>query len=141
MQKPEKIKYWSLSSATVLQIFHSTPNGLTIEEAELRLKKYGGNSIRKQNKTSQLIQFMNQFKSPIIIILIIATGISGMTGDWVDCIIISLIILASTVLSFFQEYSASNAVEELRTKVQVKSDVLRDGKTLRFLRKSWLQVI
>ncbi|MEQ8198340.1 MAG: magnesium-translocating P-type ATPase [Clostridiaceae bacterium] len=128
MKKKDSVKYWSMPLDAVLQHFHSTINGLTSEDAELRLKEYGENSIKEQKKISQLMLFINQFKNPIIIILIIATVISAATGEWIDATIILLILFASAILSFLQEYSASNAVEELRAKVQVKSVVLRDEK-------------
>lgn len=124
------LKYWSLPSTTVLEHFHSDINGLTSEDATLRLKENGENSIRKQKKSSQLIMFLNQFKNPIVIILIIATLISAGTGEWIDASIILLIVLASSVLSFIQEYSASNALEELRAKVQIKTLVMRSGKVI-----------
>jgi P-type Mg2+ transporter len=130
MQKQDDIKYWSLTLDAVLQLFHSKEEGLTSEDAASRLKKNGENTIQEQKKNSQLVLFLNQFKNPIIIILIIATAISAATGEWIDASIILLIILASAVLSFFQEYSASNAIEELRLKVQIKSVVLRDGKSV-----------
>jgi len=124
------IKYWSLSTGEVLKQFHSDINGLTTQDAALRLKENGENSIKKQKKASQLIMFLNQFKNPIVIILIIATLISAVTGEWIDASIIFLIVLASSLLSFFQEYSASNALEELREKIQIKTLVIRSGKTL-----------
>ncbi len=72
--------------------------------------------------------FLNQFKSPIVIILIFATVFSAFLKDWVDAIIILLIVLGSALLSFSQEYNANNAAEKLRAQVSLKSDVLRDGK-------------
>jgi len=130
MQKQDITKYWSLPPSVALQYFDSITTGLTSEEATLRLKKYGENSIKEQKKASQFMLFINQFKNPIIIILIIATVISALTGEWIDATIILTIIFASAMLSFLQEYSASNAIEELRAKVQVKSIVLRDGKSI-----------
>ncbi|MGB4587655.1 MAG: magnesium-translocating P-type ATPase [Clostridiaceae bacterium] len=124
------IKYWSLSADEALKQFKSDNIGLPSKDAALRLKENGENSIKKQKKTSQVIMFLNQFKNPIVIILIIATIISAVTGEWIDATIIFLIVLASSTLSFFQEYSASNALEELREKVQIKTLVMRDGKTI-----------
>lgn len=124
------IKYWSLPTDEVLKQFRSDIKGLSSEDAALRLKENGENSIKKQKKASQLIMFLNQFKNPIVIILIIATLISAVTGEWIDASIIFLIVLASSMLSFFQEYSASNALEELREKVQIKTLVLRSGKII-----------
>ena len=128
MQIPEDHRYWSLPSITVLQDFHAVSTGLTAEEAALRLNEFGENSIKAQKKTAPLLLFLSQFKNPIILILIIATAISAMTGDWFDSIIILAIVLGSAILSFVQEYSASNAVEELRSQVQIKTTVLRKGK-------------
>lgn len=131
MQKTDEIKYWSLPFTAVLQYFHSNPKGLTTEEAASRLKVYGENSIKAQKKTTPLLLFFNQFKNPIILILILATAISIATGDLLDSLIILAIVLGSGVLSFLQEYSASNAIEKLRSKIQIKSSVIRNGKLLR----------
>ena len=113
------IKYWSIPADEALKQFTSDINGLKSEDAALRLKENGENSIKKQKKTSQIIMLLNQFKNPIVIILIIATLISASTGEWIDASIIFLIVLASSLLSFFQEYSASNALDELREKIQI----------------------
>jgi Mg2+-importing ATPase len=121
------VKYWSIPVDEALKEFHSDINGLTTEDAALRLKENGENSIKKHKKASQLIMFLHQFKNPIVIILIIATLISAGTGEWIDAAIILLIVLSSSVLSFIQEYSASNALEELREKVQIKTLVMRSG--------------
>ena len=120
------IKYWSISSNKVLEYFNSSKNGLSSKEAELRLVKYGENSIKRKKKSSASILFLSQFKNPIVIILIFATSISAATGEWIDALIIFIIVLGSSILSFFQEYSASNAIEQLREKVQTKVTVLRD---------------
>lgn len=128
MQEPGKVKYWSAPSAAVLHNLRSTPAGLTAEEAAARLKEYGENTIKEQKKSTPLLLFLSQFKNPIILILLIATGISAATGDWHDSLIILAIILGSSILSYLQEYSAGNAVKELRSKIQIKSAVLRNGK-------------
>lgn len=129
MINPEESKYWSLSASKVLESFNATPAGLAGGEADSRLNQYGENAIRSRKKTAPLMQFLNQFKNPIIIILVIATLISAFTGDWLDSLIIFAILLASAILSFLQEYSAGNAIEELRSKVHIMSTVLRDGKS------------
>ena len=124
----ESFKYWSMSAEDVMKNLNSMPAGLTSKEAALRLKKHGENVIKKKKQDTQLILFLNQFRNPIIIILIVATAISGVTGELTDALIIATIILASAVLSFIQEYSAGNAIEELGAKVQARALVLRDGK-------------
>jgi len=130
MVRFEKINYWSKPAESVLAHFETSLEGLSANDAALRLREYGENMISAKKKTSQWMLFLNQFKNPIVIILLIATIISSVTGEWIDAIIILLIVLASSVLSFFQEYNASNAIEELRAKVQAQSIVLRDGHTI-----------
>lgn len=129
MEDKKDIKYWAMNPDKVLEYFKLTKDGLTSKEAEQSLKEYGQNTIEQKKKATGLMLFLGQFKNPIIIILIIATSISAVTGEWIDASIILAIILGSAILSFFQEYSASNAIEQLRAKVQAKTIVLRDGKT------------
>ncbi len=129
MMKNEKQgKYWSMTKEEVMISFNYSEDGLTSKDAGKSLQEYGQNTIMRKKKTSGLSLFLSQFKNPIIIILIIATSISASTGEWIDALIILAIVFGSTILSFFQEYSASNALEQLRAKVQVKTLVLRDGK-------------
>ena len=99
----ESFKYWSMTSEEVLEYMKSDRQGLSQEESEERIKKYGENVIRKKKQVTQFMLFANQFRNPIVVILIIATLISGITGDWTDAFIIFLIVLASAVLSFTQE--------------------------------------
>ena len=71
---------------------------------------------------------LSQFKSPLVLILIFAAIVSGIVGEWIDASIVLAIVLGSTILGFVQEYTASNAVEKLRSQVTIKSSVLRGGK-------------
>jgi Mg2+-importing ATPase len=128
MQNVSDIKYWSLSSEEALASLESSKSGLAETESTGRLKLFGENSIKSKSKTAPLLLLLNQFKNPIMIILIVATVISGLTGDLTDSLIIMAIVLASVALSFYQEYSANNVVEELRSRIQLQSSVLREGK-------------
>lgn len=120
-------KYWSIPCEKVMQNLQSSSTGLSDQEAKIRLKEYGENTIKKQKKATKLMLFLKQLKSPIMLILIFGTIVSAITGDLTDASIIIAIILGSSLLSFSQEYRASNAIEELRAKVQIKSIVLRSG--------------
>jgi len=130
MVKRENISYWSMSPEKVLEYLDSNQGGLSAQEAAARLEEYGQNTIRSKKSSSPLMLFFKQFTNPIIMILITATLISAATGSFVDSMIILAIVLASALLSFLQEYSASNAVKELQAKVQVRSMVLRNGETI-----------
>jgi P-type Mg2+ transporter len=120
-------QYWSKPSADLLASLHSTADGLSAEEAGRRLAQFGANVLQARKKTTAWGVFLNQFKSPIILILVFATVVSALLKDWVDAIIILAIVLGSALLSFFQEYNASTAAEKLRAQVTVKATVLRDG--------------
>ncbi|TAD93863.1 MAG: magnesium-translocating P-type ATPase, partial [Oscillatoriales cyanobacterium] len=94
-----------------------------------RLSQYGANSLKQIHKSSAFMMLLNQFKSPIILILILAAVLSIFLKDAADAIIIIAIVLISGLLGFWQERGASNAVEKLLALVQVKATVLRDGQS------------
>ncbi|XZN92211.1 MAG: magnesium-translocating P-type ATPase [Microcoleus sp.] len=121
--------FWSLSTDTVLQQTHSTAAGLSHADAKQRLSQYGANSLKQIHKSSAFMMLLNQFKSPIILILILAAVLSIFLKDAADAIIIIAIVLISGLLGFWQERGASNAVEKLLALVQVKATVLRDGQS------------
>ena len=119
--------YWSLSTEQLLSELHASIEGLKSADAFQRLKQYGPNTIKAQQQTTALTLLLSQFKSPLVIILIVAAVISGVVGEWIDASIVIAIVLGSTILGFVQEYTASSAVEKLRSQVTIKSNVLRDG--------------
>ena len=119
--------YWSLPAEQLLATLKSSPDGLISSEAQRRLEEVGPNLLQVQEKSTLWRIFLNQFINPIILILLFATGVSTILKDWVDALIILLIVLGSAVLSTIQEYSASNAAEKLRAQVALKTNALRDG--------------
>ncbi|WP_215114690.1 cation-transporting P-type ATPase [Exiguobacterium sp. s70] len=118
--------FWTRPPEELLQTLNSTPQGLTSDEVKRRQQTIGLNVLAQEKRLTKLTLLLEQFKSPIILILIGATLISALTGDYVDASIILTIILASALLSFFQEFHANRAIEELREKVNVHVDVWRD---------------
>jgi Mg2+-importing ATPase len=121
--------YWSLAPEQLLSALHASRNGLQLADAEQRLKQYGLNTIRAQQQATALRLLLSQFKSPLVLILIFAAIVSGIVGEWVDASIVLAIVLGSTILGFVQEYTASNAVEKLRSQVTIKSSLLRGGQS------------
>jgi P-type Mg2+ transporter len=126
---PQHPSFWSLPADRVLQELHSSANGLSDREAQQRLVKYGANSLKQQRKSSAIGLLINQFKSPIVLILIFAAGLSIFLNDRTDAIIILEIVIISGLLGFWQERGASDAVEKLLALVQVKATVLRAGQS------------
>ncbi len=108
----------------------SLQQGLAAAEASRRLAATGLNQIGAKARTTSVGLFLRQFKSPIVLILLAATLVSAVLGDWIDALIIFLIVMGSTLLSFIQENSASNAAEKLRAQVSVKTRVVRGGEVV-----------
>jgi P-type Mg2+ transporter len=122
--------FWSISVAEMLQKLQTTKEGLTSVEAGQRLARYGANRLKPRKRSDVLTLLLAQFKSPIILILFFATGLSFFLRDPVDAFIILSIVLVSGLLGFWQERGASNAVEKLLAIVQIKAAVLRDGASI-----------
>lgn len=122
--------FWALLASEIMQSVNSDALGLTGEEAKKRLAAYGANSIRQKKRKSGFGLLFSQFKSPIIIILLCAIALSFFLNDTADAIIILVIVMVSSLLGFWQEYSASSAVEKLLALVQIKTEVLRGGKSV-----------
>jgi len=122
--------YWSLSMEDAFSLEDSSSSGLKSEDAAQRLDQHGLNSLVSKDKVSPIVAFINQFKNPIVLILIFATIVSLFVQEWVDAVIILVIVLGSTLLSFYQENKASNALEKLKAQVSIKTSVLRDGQKI-----------
>ncbi len=120
--------YWNRPVEALFTTLSSTSSGLTEKAAADRLNKTGPNTLNLRKKDTPFLLFLNQFKSPIVLILLAATVISAFVHDWTDAAIILAIVLGSALLSFTQEFNASNAARQLRLQVSLKARVLREGK-------------
>lgn len=119
--------FWSIPVKEILKKLETTKEGLTESEAQKRLGLSGSDLLKLKKRSDVLTLLLSQFKSPIILILLFATGLSFFLHDPVDALIILIIVLVSGLLGFWQEHSASNAIKKLLSIVQIKSVVLRDG--------------
>jgi Mg2+-importing ATPase len=121
-------RFWSESESTLLASLKTDQKtGLASKEAERRLSDYGPNSLKAKKGTGPLSLLLRQFKSPLIIILLIAAIISAFVGDATDAAIIVTIVIISGLLGFWQERRATDAVSRLLAIVQTKASVVRDG--------------
>lgn len=119
--------YWSQPSSTLFSQLDTTPQGLTTPQARNRLDA-ASLELLKSNKTRKaLFAFLKQFQNPLILILIFSVSISAFLGEWIDAVVVLFVIVASTLLPFIQERRATDAVEKLLARVQIKSTVMRDG--------------
>jgi Mg2+-importing ATPase len=119
--------FWSLPADQLLQQSETTPEGLKEAEARQRLQRYGPNLLKPARRSDALTLFFGQFKSPIILILIFAAGLSFVLQDSVDALIILGIVLVSGLLGYWQERGAADAIKKLLAVVQIKATVWRDG--------------
>ena len=119
--------FWNVPATAMLHQLESSSQGLTTPEARRRLSQYGSNLLTSKKRSDTLTLLLSQFKSPIILILLFATGLSFFLHDHVNAIIILVIVLGSGLLGFWQERGAANAVEKLLAIVQIKATALRDG--------------
>jgi Ca2+-transporting ATPase len=127
------MKFYQTSIKEVVDYFQSKTNeGLTQQEANKRLVRDGYNEFEKSKKKSFLEKFIAQFKSFMIIVLIVAAIISGVTGvlngeGITDAIIILSIIIVNALIGVFQESKAEKSLEALQKMSAHNCKVVRDG--------------
>ncbi len=116
------------SSLQVLRVMGvDKDNGLTEKEARARLEKFGPNELPRKKSAGWFIILLRQFASPFMYILIFAAIVSIAFADWVDAGVIAAAIIVNSIVGFIQEYKASEALEKLRSMVQPKVHVRRQG--------------
>ena len=105
----------------------TSPQGLTSDKATELLEVYGRNELAREHKHSALKEFLTHFKSPLVIILLIAGIITGLLGEITNTVIILTIIFVSVILDYYQESKAEKAAQLLKQKVTTTAMVLRDN--------------
>ena len=116
------------------QLNVTAQSGLTDSEAKNRLDKYGSNELKSAEKESLFMRFLDQMKDPMIIVLLIAAVLSFVSSgftDWVDSVIILLIVIVNAVISISQEDNAEKALEALRKMSAPLAKVIRNGSLTR----------
>ncbi|WP_295340615.1 cation-translocating P-type ATPase [uncultured Subdoligranulum sp.] len=117
----------------LLRQLDTSENGLTAEQAAERLQKYGPNALRAAPKPTLVQRFLGQLKDPMLLILLAAAAVSGVTNylageDFAEAAIILIVVLLNAVLGVFQESKAEEAIEALQTMTAATCKVLRDGR-------------
>jgi len=124
---PTQQKFWQRPLVDLENELGSGTDGLSSAEATARRARYGLNILELRQRLSLPLKFLSRFRNPLVLILLLAAVISGITGDPTACIIISTIVLTSAVLDTVQEFRAEEAAEHLKNSVALKEQVLRDG--------------
>ena len=117
----------SLPTNELLSRLNTSSTGLSSQEAEKRLEIYGRNEFARKKKRAAIVNFLSRFKSPLVIILMIAGAISAALGSYPSVIVIYTMVFLSVSLAYYQENNASKAAELLREKVATLATVLRDN--------------
>jgi len=110
-----------------LQSLGASIDGLSSLEAAQRLRRFGPNLLKSNGGTHPLAILANQFRSPLVLILLAAAALTFALGEAQNATIIAAIVLGSSGLGFYQEYRASSAVEALRARLAITARALRDG--------------
>ena len=131
-EKPEgsqPTKDWhNLSGEGVIKILESdAEKGLNAKEVETRQQRFGKNKLPEERPLSRLRIFFEQFRSPLIYILVIAGIITLILKDYTDAVVIFGAVFLNTIVGFFQENKASKALRELRKIIKYEAKVLRGG--------------
>ena len=122
-----------LSSPSIEEIFaelQSSANGLSNTEASQRLEKIKSASETESRTVRELKLFVRQFTSPLVLLLFVAVVLSGILGEISDMLIILFILLATGLLSFFQELNAGRATEKLQQMIRSVATVMREGQSM-----------
>ncbi len=133
--------YYKAKLKEVYAELQSSEKGLTTEEVQKRLEKYGPNELQQKKKDSPFKIFISQFQDPLVLVLIAAALISLGIGyfehvqhgaplieSFVEAGVIGVILIVNAVLGFVQEYNAEKAIEALKRMASLKAVVLRDGR-------------
>jgi Ca2+-transporting ATPase len=121
-----------LATCDALRLTNSTlENGLSSEEAASRLQRYGENRIEVRSGTPAWIRLLRQFTAPLVLVLIAAAIVTGFLKEWVDAVVILVVVVVNAFVGFFQESKAENALEALMKMVVGEALVRRDGRKMK----------
>ncbi len=122
------IQWHNLSWEKVLKKLGSdSKEGLSGKEIKLRQRKFGRNFLPGEKPLSKLGIFLEQFKSPLIYVLAIAGIIVLFFREFTDAIVIFGAVFLNTIVGYFQESKATNALRKLKKLVKIKAQVIREG--------------
>ncbi|MBD3282131.1 MAG: HAD-IC family P-type ATPase [Candidatus Portnoybacteria bacterium] len=123
-----KQNWHNLTASEVLKKTNTTKKGLTQEEAQKRLRKFGLNALPEEKPLSKAKIFLEQFKSPLIYILVIAGFVTLALQDWTDSVVIFAAVFLNAFIGYFQENKTSQILSKLKKAVRDKAIVIRNGK-------------
>jgi Mg2+-importing ATPase len=127
MNPPSTDHFWDTPLHELMSQLEATPSGLTSPQAQDRLRSFGPNQVAPAKPFRAVIEFLRFFANPLVLTLLVASGVSYATGGHVEATIIVAIVFLSVILNFYQVFQAQRAVEDLRQQVALTTTVMRDG--------------
>ena len=121
------VQWHSLGLEDVLGKLKTPEHGLTSAEATRRLEQYGPNELKEKPRPTFFQLVLEQFNNFIVILLIVASVVSALLGDWIEAGVIMLIVLLNAILGVIQESRAEESLAALKKMSAPESQVLRDG--------------
>ncbi len=118
-------QWHTLNTDETISALEAHQEGLTVAEAEKRLEEYGLNELEGDRKISKLDILLSQVKNPLVYVLVAAGIISLIAGKNTDAIVIGAVIIFNTLIGFFQEYRAEEALEALKSQAAPEAEVIR----------------
>src|SRR3954453_9246139 len=119
--------FYQRSIDEVLKVVDSTNNGLTQEQVTSRLERDGYNEIKDKEKVPTWKLFLETFKDPMVIVLLIAAAVQVILGEVVESLIILLVIILNAVISVVQTKKAEGSLEALKNMSAPSAKVIRNG--------------
>ncbi|MBM5805959.1 MAG: cation-transporting P-type ATPase [Candidatus Verstraetearchaeota archaeon] len=124
MSVPERAH--ALTVEETVEVLKTSCEGLKMEEAARRLESYGRNLLEEEETPKYRI-FLRQFKNILIYVLIVAAGITVFVGEWKEFLVITALVLANSVIGFWQELKAESSIKALKKLTESRVKVLREG--------------
>lgn len=118
-------QWHSLTTEETIDSLDAHKEGLPVPEAEARLEKFGPNEIQGESKVSIWELLFHQVKNPLVYVLVVAAIISLTAGKTIDAIVIVVVIVLNTLIGFFQEYQAEEALAALKAQAAPEAEVIR----------------
>jgi magnesium-transporting ATPase (P-type) len=119
---------WALETDQLLQRLSADRDGLSSAEAERRLAAFGSNELEEGRRRGAAAILLDQFRSPLIYILLVAGVVTILLEEFIDAGVIGLVLLINAVVGFSQEYRAEQSMAALRQLARARATVLRDGR-------------
>ncbi len=103
-------------------------SGLTTESVTSRQDEFGKNVLPEKEKTPEIIKFLRQFNDVLVYVLLAAAVVTGFLGEYIDTIVIVLVVTIIGVVGYLQENKAEEALKRIKKLLETKATIVRNGK-------------